>query len=241
MRRFVLALLALVLAAAFAPGVDAQRTNRIRIMHASPNAPNIDVFVNSSRVLANVPFFEVTQYLPLNDGRYKIDVSATGQSVEQAVWTGELEVRGGVTGTIAAVNTLENLELVLYDDTITPIQGKARVRVIHGSPDAPPIDLKVAGTRNALITAAPFKGAATLELNPGMYKFDVTPAGSNSVVYTTGDLLFLPGWTYTLVATGQINRGGFWVQSRVDNYIRPDGMAALYFRGGAARITRITR
>jgi hypothetical protein len=54
------------------------------------------------------------------------------------------------------------------------------------------------------------------------------------VAFTTDSLKFEAGWTYTLVATGEIDEGGFWVQSVVDNYVDGSGRSALGLKGGSA-------
>lgn len=238
MRRLVLGLLALLVAfAALIPSISsAQGTNKVRIMHASPDAPAVDIYVGGNRVLSNVPFFAASDYLSLPDGTFQVAITPAGASTDVSVWVGELRVQGGYIGTVIAMNTLENLEVVLFEDTITPLSGQARVRVIHGSPDAPAVDIKLAGTSAAVVTNAPFKAAATLEVPAGTYAFDISPAGSSAVVFTTPQLKFEAGWTYTLIATGLINEGGFWVQSRVDNYVDAGGRSALGLGGTGSLI-----
>jgi hypothetical protein len=67
-----------------------------------------------------------------------------------------------------------------------------------------------------------FGTSASLPVDAGTYAFDITPAGSSTVVFTTPDLRFEAGWSYTLVASGFLappdeDAAGFWVQSRVDS------------------------
>ncbi|NJN15876.1 MAG: DUF4397 domain-containing protein [Oscillochloris sp.] len=216
MRRIVLALLAMFAVAMIVPSAGAQSQNFIRVMHASPDAPNVDVFVNGQAVLTDVPFFAYSDYLTLGDGTYEVAISPTGQGTDASVWVGELTVQGGVYGTVAAVNFVENLDAVLYDDDVSPVPaGNARVRIIHASPNAPAVDVKLAGTDTVVLANAPYRASAYLEVPAGTYQFDISPAGSSDVVFTTPALTFLDGWTYTLVATGDLNEN-FWVQSRVD-------------------------
>ena len=237
MRHVLLGILALVMALAFLPTASAQSTNLIRVIHASPDAPNVDIYVNGSRVLADVPFFATSPYLPLADGAYDLAIVAAGANPASPVWAGVLEVQGGYTGTVAALNRVSNLEVFLYDDELTPLEGLARVNIIHASPDAPAVDIKLAGTGTVIAGGVPFTDGGVLEVEPGSYRFDISAAGSPAVAFTTPELVFLPGWTYTLVATGLFNEGGFWVQSRVDNYITEGGVAALSSNTGTGRLT----
>lgn len=217
MRRFALAMLTLLVAVLLVPSAGAQTTNRLRVMHASPDAPAVDIYVNGNAVLTNVPFFSYSSYLPLADGSYDVAVVPTGKPLGDAVLSGKVEVSGGYAGTLAAVNFVDTIEAVLYDDDTSPVPaGKTRVRVIHASPNAPPVDIKLAGTSTALVANAPFKASAYLLVDAGTYSFDVTPAGAATAVYTTPALRFESGWSYTLVATGDLNKN-LWVQARVDS------------------------
>jgi hypothetical protein len=216
MRKLVLALIALLVIAVAAPATNAQTMNMVRVMHASPDAPAVDVYVNGQSVLTNVPFFAVSNYLSLPDGSYAVAVTPAGKPESDAVLRTTLTVRGGYTGTVAAVGFVQNIEATLFEDNLSPVPaGKARVRIIHASPNAPAVDIKLAGTNTVVVANAPFKAAATVEVDAGTYRFDISPAGQAAVVFTTPALRFESGWVYTLVATGDLNKN-FWVQSRVD-------------------------
>lgn len=216
MRKLVLALIALLVIAVAAPATNAQTMNMVRVMHASPDAPAVDVYVNGQSVLTNVPFFAVSNYLSLPDGSYNVAVTPAGKPESDAVLRATLNVRGGYTGTVAAVGFVKNIEAALFEDNLSPVPaGKARVRIIHASPNAPAVDIKLAGTSTVVVANAPFKAAATVEVDAGTYQFDISPAGQSAVVFTTPALRFESGWVYTLVATGDLNKN-FWVQSRVD-------------------------
>jgi hypothetical protein len=216
MRRLALVLLTMFALAAVAPAASAQSMNMVRVMHASPDAPAVDVYVNGEAVLRNVPFFAYSDYLSLPDGTYNIAVTPAGAPIADAVLAGPLELRGGYTGTLAAVGFVDEIEAVLYEDNNAPVPaGKARVRVIHASPNAPAVDVKLAGTSTVVVQNAPFKASAYVEVDAGTYQFDISPAGQGAVVFTTPALRFESGWVYTLVATGDLEQN-FWVQARVD-------------------------
>ncbi len=217
MRRFAFALLALFALVIFAPAASAQTENRVRVMHASPDAPNVDIFVNGQAVLTDVPFFAYSDYLSLPDGTYQVAIAPAGAGTDAAVFVGDLAVAGGQTLTVAAMNFVSNFEVYAYEEDVSPVPaGQARVRIIHASPNAPAVDIKLAGTDVVAVAGAAFTDAAILEVDAGSYQFDISPAGSASVVFTTPGLTFESGWSYTLVATGDLNEN-FWVQSRVDS------------------------
>jgi hypothetical protein len=224
MRRLVgLVAVFALLAIAAIPGVSRAQDApaQVRIMHASPDAPAVDVYVNGERVLANVPFFAVSPYLSLPAGTYSVQVTPAGAGTDQAVLSGDLEVGAGEVLTVAAIDTLANIDIGILEDDNSPTEaGTARVRVFHASPDAPAVDIKIAGTDTAVLEGAEFGDYAYLDVPAGTYQFDITPAGADTVVFTTPELLFLDGWVYTLTATGLLGQNNLWVQARVDAITR---------------------
>lgn len=228
MRRIVFALLAVfaaALLASVASPARAQTMNMVRLVHASPDAPAVDIFVNGQAVVSNVSFFAVSPYLPLADGTYQVAISPAGRGTDYSVWVGDLTVQGGFTGTAVAANTLENFQVILFEDNLSaPAAGEARVNVLHLAPDAMNVDIKAAGSSENIFSNVPFGEGAVVDVPAGTYSFDITPAGSSTVAFTTPSLRFESGWIYTLYATGLIEEGGFWVQSSVD---RVGGMTAM--------------
>jgi hypothetical protein len=219
MRKVAVALLALLALSLMVPNfAAAQTTNLVRIVHASPDAPPVDVFVNGTAVATNVPFFTASAYLPLPDGTYQVAISPAGRGTDFSIIVADLEVSGGFVGTVVALNTLDNIEAVLYEDDFSAVPaGEARVNVLHLSPDAPAVDVRLAGTDANIFENLAFTDGAFGDVPSGTYRFDIAPAGDSTVVFTTPELRFESGWIYSLYATGELGEGGFWVQSRVDN------------------------
>ena len=46
----------------------------VRVFHASPNAPAVDIYVNGSLVFENLSYKEFTEYVPLPMGEYNVQV-----------------------------------------------------------------------------------------------------------------------------------------------------------------------
>ncbi len=109
------------------------------------------------------------------------------------------------------------LGFILEDNQSAPPVGEARVNLYHAAVDAPAVDVRIAGTDTTVATGLSFMNVASLTVPAGTYQFDITPAGSSQVVYTTPSLNFLSGWGYTLAATGFLEQpDSFAVQARVD-------------------------
>jgi hypothetical protein len=78
MKSLTIGLAALALLAV-APGAFAQDDmTQIRVAHLSPDAPNVDVWVDGSVALEDVPYEAVSGYLELAAGEHRIQITPTG-------------------------------------------------------------------------------------------------------------------------------------------------------------------
>lgn len=193
---------------------------RVRVAHLSPDTPPVDVFINGGKVLANVPFTAISNYLNLATGTYNIKIFA---SVANGQGTPAIEanvtVATGKDYTIAALGKLANITAGVYlDDNTRPAAGKARLRVIHASPDAPAVDIAVANGGPVLVPNLSFKDASGyLELPAGSYNLEVRVAGTSTVAYTIPTLNLKGGAVYSAIAEGLLTATpGFRVAAQLD-------------------------
>ena len=96
---------ALGLVAVLALPVAAQDEAFVRVVHASPDAPNVDVWVDGETVLTDVPFTAVSDYLALPAGTYNVQVTATGDT--NPVIEADLTLEAGQNYTAIAMDDPE--------------------------------------------------------------------------------------------------------------------------------------
>lgn len=194
---------ALLFALLIVPAAFAQSdTAKVRVIHASPDAPAVDVFVNGNAVLTNVGFFAASPYLDLPAGTYRVQVAPTGAGAGSAVIDANVTIEAGRAYTIAAVGPVASIQpQVIVDNLSAPAAGQAKVRVYHFSPDAPAVDVKLAnGT--TLISNLAFPNASDyLEVPAGTYDLQVTPAGGSAVVINLPGTTVDAGQIYSVFAT----------------------------------------
>jgi hypothetical protein len=89
--------------------------------------------------------------------------------------------------------------VVAVDSTEAPAAGKAWVRVLHGSPDAPAVDVKANGAN--ILTNVPFGVISDyLPVDGGTYNIKVCATGTDTCVIDA-NLTFTAGKKYTVAAT----------------------------------------
>lgn len=187
---------------------------RVRVVHASPDAPAVDVLLDDAEVLGGVPYLAASDYLDAPAGNRNLKVNAAGTAT--TVINADLNLMDGTDYTVIAAGPVQSIEpLVLQDDNSAPAAGNARVRAIHGAPSAPAVDIYVtapgadlAGT-TPLLTNVSFRDVADyLEVPAGDYQVRVTPAGSKTVVIDSGTLTLASGEVRTAIAVDAAGGGG---------------------------------
>lgn len=189
-------------ATAIAPATSA----RVRVLHASADAPAVDVIVDGTTALSGVPYGAGSDFLELASGPHNLKVNAAGSQTTVIDVDPTLDPDRAYLA--IAVGRLANIEpLLLEEDLTAPQPGELRVRVIHAHPLAGKVDVYVTAPGADLAAAQPtlsdveFKDASGyLDIPAGSYQARLTPAGQKQVVYDSGTLNLPAGEVLTLVA-----------------------------------------
>jgi hypothetical protein len=188
----------------------------IRVAHLSPDAPNVDVWVDGARVLQNVPFQTVSDYLEVTAGDRRIQVTPAGATTP-AVIDATVPFARGKAYTVAATGLLGNgdLEPIVLEDERSPAAA-ARVRFVHTSPDAPAVDVAVTGGP-VLFGGVQFREAdGYLNVDPGSYDLEARLAGTSTVALSVPDVALSGSTNYTIFAIGLAGNGTLSVLPVVD-------------------------
>jgi len=179
---------------------------RIRVVHASPDAPDVDVLLDDTEVLSDVPYLVASEYLETSAGDHNLKVNAAGTAT--TVIDADATLADGTDYTVIASGLVAEIEpIVLVDDNSTPAAGNVRVRAIHGAPSAPAVDVYVTAPEADLDAVTPVLTnvafgdvAPYLEVPAGDYQVRVTPAGTKLVVIDSGALTLASGQVRTAIA-----------------------------------------
>jgi len=177
----------------------------INIIHASPDAPNVDVYVNGEKALENVAFGAFSGWMALPAGEYHVQVAPTGEMADAAVIDATLTLESGAAYQVAAVGTVDSITAQVYRvDLHQRADGMASVRVIHASPDAPAVDIALQGG-DALISNLAFPDASDyLDVPAGSYDLEVRPTGTMDVALDLPGVELEAGMVYDVFAIGQV-------------------------------------
>lgn len=184
-------------------------TARVRVIHASPDAPAVDVFIDGKVALDNIAYRGATDYVNLPAGQRIFQVFVSGTQTKVAELNATL-TPGTTLSVIAAGFAAKTpaLRVLVLSDNIPVDTTNAFVRVVHGAPSAPNVDVYV-GTpyqalvgRDAALANVPFGAASnyvSLQADTG-YMARVVPAGTKTIAIQSGRLSFPPRSAWTVIA-----------------------------------------
>lgn len=139
---------------------------------------------------------KTTGYVLVEPGQrsLKIDTTRTGPNAlfpSATVLNPTLSVAGNTYYSVFITGTLQAPETVILEDNLSrPAAGKAHVRVVHLSPDAPAVDLagtlvSNTGTSPVLLGNNMYKQTtAFTPVDAGFYRLQVRPSGTTTALPT---------------------------------------------------------
>ena len=209
---------------------ECEATPEIRALHASPDAPAVNIWVNGAPALTGVDYTQGSGFVGVLEEN-NIQVEAILPGDDAVVIDADLVLDYNTETTIIATRNLADnagvpFPLVIQnrsDERIT--QGFFRAQIVHASPSAPAVDVFVTAFDADLASAAPVNGASTplafedfteqLEVPTGDYRIRITLDGdTDAVVFDTGEtpLSFPSGADLMVVAVENTGPGAAPVQ-----------------------------
>lgn len=176
----------------------------IRLFHASPNAPAVDVYANGKLIAQNLSYKKFSKYLPVAPGNYNIQIYPAGNTINEVLNT-NLYIPQGTIFNAAVIGQLPNISLYPIPEPYTVQNfGRPCIRFIHLSPNAPNVDIVLSDGRKVFSNIG-YKDITDYVCIPaGTYNFEVRPTGSDDVVLTVPDVRLKANNYYTIYAVGLV-------------------------------------
>jgi hypothetical protein len=210
MKRIILNLSLAALATSFVAceGNDDQvlpQQARVMVVHASPNAPAVDVRVNNNVARTGLAYPTNTGYVTVNSGANNFKVSPTGTTTYVIDANVNLDPNGNYS--VFAVDSVSKIKAaVVADNLAAPAAGKAHIRFFHFSPNAPAVDILAGST--VLFPNRTFNDqsnaslAAFTPVDAGTYTVNVRLTGTSTIALSIPNVQLQAGKIYTVFAKG---------------------------------------
>lgn len=222
---------AVALAVAIAAPASASNHATVRVLHASPDAPAVDIYLDDAAVsaLTNVPFATLSDYLDVPSGDHNLKVYATGTTTDPVIDV-DVTLAAGTAYTVAATDAVAAITPQVLVDDPSPDCDTAQVRVVHFSADAPAVDIAPAGAApdEAVIKNLAYPDASDYVALPGgTYDLEVRPAGETTVALDLPGVAVEDCMAYSVFAIGSaadpaVGDNGLQVVVAVDASADPD-------------------
>ncbi len=178
----------------------------VRVAHLIPGAPSVDLFTDDTKPFTDAAYKTVSEYKEIPAGNINFRLRQAGQDTAQPlVQDDERLSDDGAHYTVLALpdsGGKPDLEF-LKDDFSAPSSGKAKVRVIHASPDAGEISVFANGRNDALFDGVDFADENDYkEIDPVNGTLVIRPEGKNITLVTIPNARFDAGKLYTVFVVG---------------------------------------
>lgn len=196
--------------------LDKDTPTEFRVIHASFDAPAVDVIINNddmNPLFEDVEYTKFSDYESVSPDTYNVKVTLANNSSAVA-FQEDLALEAGVRYSLYAVDSLMAMTIrfyVLLDDN-RPVTTEAKVRIVHLAPTAALVDIYVTAVGADITNLTPtfanvdykdetgYTGLAT-----GSYDVTVVPAGTKTAAIRE-PITVETGKVYTAVARD--NQGG---------------------------------
>lgn len=175
-------------------------------VHAAPDAPPVDVYLNDALVTEGLAFGSATEYVAVASGDDRaVRVAAEDTPIEESILDAGFGLEPGQAYEILVTGGVDDLQLTITGTDLRPLpEGQARVRIIHASPDAGVVDIGIAGDESDLFAGVDFRAATDyLVIDAGTYPIEVRPGGDDMTVALQDELLLENGMVYDLIVLGR--------------------------------------
>lgn len=139
----VVAVAAMLLGGGCSDGPDNPGSARLRLVHASHDAPAVGVTLDRSSLLSSLALGASSPYTTITPGLRTIQLTDTTDDDNKTLLTAQVNASTSDI-TVFALNSADKLGVVISADARTPVADKAKIRLVHASPDAPAVDVRLA-------------------------------------------------------------------------------------------------
>jgi len=185
----------------------------VSVLHASANAPKVDVKIDNDTVLTGVDFKQGSNLLELDSGTRKVVVEGIlPGGARTPVITADLPLDADTRYTIIAANDVADIEPVIVSAPVVDVPADTvRAQVVHAAAKAPSVDVYVTAPSADINSASPLSALAykastdPVEIPNGDYEIRITPEGSKTVLFDSGTISLAGGSDLVIAAVENIS------------------------------------
>lgn len=179
--------------------------SKIRLIHAIPTAPNVDVYAGGKLISKNLSFSNITPYMDLSPGTYDIEIYITG-TYDNPIFNKTIDLAPSTSFTISVVTIDNAIKLFLLSDSnIANDLNKTFLRFINLSPNSSLITLSLLNNKILFNSVGSLETTNYVSLSSGVYDFLINFSNFDGLEKHISSLKLNAGKVYTIYIIGLLN------------------------------------
>lgn len=176
--------------------------SHIRFLHASPDTPSIDIYINDKLIGRNLSYRNFTPYINIPSGNTNIRVFITGRKINPLINT-NIFIPAKSIFTLSAAGKSSQIGLLALPEPIRNVPaGKALIRFAHLSPDAPNVDLALSNVSKLFTNVAYKNYTDYIPIGGGTHNFEVKVSSTSKVILKVPNINIRSGNIHTFYFVG---------------------------------------
>ncbi|MCS7055490.1 MAG: DUF4397 domain-containing protein [Thermoflexales bacterium] len=198
-----------------------------RILHASPDAGNIDVYINRTRVAEDIAYTQFSQRrwcIAATIALARAFPAGADPNATPPLVSSNVTMAFGRSYVIAIADRLQQLQVVVLENPTLPPVGRFSLRVAHLAIGIGGLDLAVTGGP-LWLSGVVFPTAQTTTQPAGRYALELREAGTPNVLASLGESTFRSRerkTIYVLAPSAAADDAGRAVALPVITLVEPD-------------------
>jgi hypothetical protein len=207
---------------------------QIRVMHASPDLPPVDVWLDGELLAANLPFGEASAWMTQRAGSHQLQLHPADQPDAGPYLYKQVALQADQAVTLIILDTRDRLRIANVDEDLSPTPTNAAWLVlVNAAVGAPQVTVSTFGGTLPDVRPIPF-GQATHPLpfatGSSGFVFETGPAAAPREVGRLLERPWEPGIAYAVVVTGAPDVSAVVLETEVgigDTVLAPEGVIPL--------------
>ncbi len=179
-------------------------TSYLRVLHASPKSPAVDVYINDMLKFKNLIYGAFTDYIEVITGNYNVKIYAAGTTTAP-VLSKNIFVPPEEIYTVAAIGLLPNIDLLPIPETkVMDSDNMVYIKFAHLSPNAGPVDIVLADGKILFENISYKEFTDYIKVPAGTYILEARPTGTQTTALYVPNVKLKAGRFYTVYAVGLV-------------------------------------
>ncbi len=195
----------------------------IRVFHAAPGAPEVDIYANGKKVANRLVYGQFTDYVSVSAGMYIVEAFPVGLK-DSPILSIRLPIVENKVYTLSVIGILPNIGVLPVEDEYQMLSpNRVNIRFINLSPNAPSLNLALRYGQNIFTDINYTEASQYTPVLPGNYNLVVKPTSVNTIVVNLPNVRLLPNRNLTFYVLGMYGQQ----PSSLEVYIPMDGTTYL--------------